>query len=314
MSFEIQVSSFLDFQKVRLIDAHNGISVEIATKGALLNSWLVQKNQATRIQLIDGNDFNNGWDAYESSGFKSAKMAPFACRLENGEYPYHGKTWSMEKYYLGKHAIHGIVYDALYTIQSTQADTQGAVVVLKYHYHGQDKGYPFHFSLQIKWHLHPNNRLTAETIITNYANEVIPIMDGWHPYFTLGASIDECYLSFHNQGKIEFNEALLPTGSIIEDKTFNHPTKLNTTELDHCFLLEHNHPTCTLENEQMKLVVEAELNYPYLQLYTPPHRKSVAIENLSGVPNCFNNKMGLLLLKPHENLVFKTSYQVFFKS
>jgi aldose 1-epimerase len=312
MSFEIQVAPLVDFEKIRLIDAKNGSCVEITTKGALLNSWQVP-NGTARIQLIEGNDFTNGWEAYESNGFKSAKMSPFACRMENGQYQHHDKKWTIEKYYLGKHAIHGIVYDALYSIQSTQADAQGAVVVLKHHYHGDDKGYPFDFSLQIKWHLHPNNQLTVETIITNFAEEAIPIMDGWHPYFTIGASINESYLSFRNVGKIEFNQALLPTGVLLEDKIFDHPTKLNTIELDNCFILDPAHPTCTLENEQIKLVVQAGLNYPYLQLYTPPHRKSIAIENLSGIPNCFNNKMGLLELKPHENLVFKTSYQVFLK-
>ena len=313
MSFEIQVAPLLDFEKLSLIDAENGIRVEITTKGALLNSWQVQ-NKAAKIQLIDGNDFSNGWLAFESAGFKSAKMAPFACRLENGNYTYLGKTWRLDQYYLGKHAIHGIVYNALYSIESTQSDAQGAFVVLKHHYHGHDKGYPFPFSVQIKWHLHSNNLLTVETIITNHGEEVIPLMDGWHPYFTLGTSLNECCLSFQNKGKIEFNEALLPTGNIVEDKTFDHPKKLNTTELDHCFVLDPNHQECTLENEQMKLVVCAGLNYPYLQLYTPPHRKSIAIENLSGVPNCFNNKMGLLVLKHHENLVFKTSYQYFLKS
>jgi galactose mutarotase-like enzyme len=36
----------------------------------------------------------------------------------------------------------------------------------------------------------------------------------------------------------------------------------------------------------------------------------MAIENLSGAPNAFNNKMGLQLLKPQDNIVFETSYQV----
>jgi aldose 1-epimerase len=52
---------------------------------------------------------------------------------------------------------------------------------------------------------------------------------------------------------------------------------------------------------------------PYLQLYTPADRKSIAIENLSGIPNCFNNKIGLQLMKPHQNLILKTSYQFIIK-
>ena len=71
--------------------------------------------------------------------------------------------------------------------------------------------------------------------------------------------------------------------------------------------------TCVLENEKYQLIVQPLMNYPYLQLYIPADRKSIAIENLSGIPNCFNNKIGLQLMKPHQNLVLKTSYQFIIK-
>jgi len=312
MAFEIQVSPLFDFEKVRLIDAETGVAIEITTKGALMNSWQV-KHQHKTLNLIDGNDFGNGWSQFEQHGFKGAKMAPFACRLEDGQFEQDGKKYSIDKFYLDKHAIHGIVYDALYTIQSTQADENGAYVVLKYAYVGSDKGYPFHFNLQIKWHLQKNNKISVETLLTNHAETTIPMMDGWHPYFTMGGLINECSLVFKSKGKVIFNDQLLPTGQIMEDFSFNSPTKIGTTILDNCFLLDPSSHECIVENEQLKLIVQGGLNYPYLQLYIPPDRKSIAIENLSGAPNSFNNKMGLLIMKPHENLVFKTSYQVLIK-
>ena len=312
MSFEIQISPLLDFEKVRLLDGEMGVAVEITTKGALMNKWQI-KNQNKTFNLIDGNNFENGWSHFENNGFKGAKMAPFACRLENGEFNLEEKKYSIDKYYNDKHAIHGIVYDALFSIQSSQANEQGAYVVLKYAYLGNDKGYPFKFNLLIKWHLQKKNKISVETIITNCSANAIPIMDGWHPYFTLGSLMNECSLNFKSKGKVVFNDQLLPTGQIIEDPTFNSPAKINATQLDHCFILDPSNHECILENDQLKLVVQAEINYPYLQLYIPPDRKSIAIENLSGAPNCFNNKMGLLVMKPHENLVFKSNYQVFTK-
>ena len=50
--------------------------------------------------------------------------------------------------------------------------------------------------------------------------------------------------------------------------------------------------------------------YPYLQLYTPPDRKSIAIENLSSAPNCFNNGIGLLKLAPGESKTMTVHYSV----
>jgi aldose 1-epimerase len=44
-------------------------------------------------------------------------------------------------------------------------------------------------------------------------------------------------------------------------------------------------------------------------LYTPENRKSIAIENLSAAPDCFNNKMGLQQLEPQAKIYFETTYQ-----
>jgi aldose 1-epimerase len=76
--------------------------------------------------------------------------------------------------------------------------------------------------------------------------------------------------------------------------------------LDH----ETGTPTCVLQNQQLKLTVMPDNAYPILQLYIPDHRKSIAIENLSGAPDNFNNGIGLIQLAPNEARSFTTSYQV----
>ena len=65
-----------------------------------------------------------------------------------------------------------------------------------------------------------------------------------------------------------------------------------------------------MQNEHFKLTIEPDKNYPILQIYIPPHRTSIAIENLSGAPDNFNNGMGLLLLQPGEEKTFSTCYSV----
>jgi aldose 1-epimerase len=47
-----------------------------------------------------------------------------------------------------------------------------------------------------------------------------------------------------------------------------------------------------------------------LQIYTPATRDSIAVENLSGAPDCFNNGMGLLLLQPGHSQIFTVRYLV----
>ena len=138
-------------------------------------------------------------------------------------------------------------------------------------------------------------------------------MDGWHPYFKLQENINECSLQFNCEGILEYDEALIPTGKILPDKTYNHKTPIGNTALDNGYLLDTNNPTCTLENEYYALIVRPDKNYSYLQLYTPPDRNSIAIENLSAAPDCFNNKMGLHLLQPQEVWTLTTQYQLITK-
>ena len=67
-------------------------------------------------------------------------------------------------------------------------------------------------------------------------------------------------------------------------------------------------PDAAEMGRRMAAVVDA--SYPYLQIYTPPGRDSIAVENLSGAPDCFNNKMGLHLLQPAHSQIFTVRYTV----
>jgi aldose 1-epimerase len=312
MSFEIQIAPLSHFELVRLIDTSSNTVIEIATKGALLNSWQVMGHSKS-LEIVGGNDFSKGWVNFENNGFRGGKMSPFSCRLENGQYTIDNTTYTLEKFYHDKHALHGILYDAVFTIQSTDANAESAMINLAYHYKGTDKGFPFDYSLLIKWQLHKNNLVTVETIITNLSESTIPMMDGWHPYFQLDSSINDTSITLKAKGKIEYDEDLLPTGKLKDENEFTISKKIEDLHIDNCYLVDASENTCLLENAQYQIIVQPIMNYPYLQLYTASDRKSIAIENLSGIPNCFNNKIGLQLMKPHQNLLLKTSYQFIIK-
>jgi aldose 1-epimerase len=236
-------------------------------------------------------------------------MSPFACRLNKGKYSYGNKEYNIDKFYLGKHAIHGILYDAPFSIISTSVTEEAATLSLQYHYNGEDAGFPFKYSMEIKWGLQKNNLVTVQTTVTNNSAQIIPMTDGWHPYFMLGTSIDDCILSFTCDGQLEYDADLLPTGKIIAEHSFEKGKLLNGIALDNGYLMQEKGNYCTVENAKYKIQVTPITNYHYLQLYTPPDRKSIAIENLSGAPDCFNNKMGLQELQPQKNILFETAYQ-----
>lgn len=312
MSFNIDIQPCFDFKILRITDNESNVSIDIATKGGLLNSWL-QADEQSKFDIIDGNDLSNGWENFESNGFKSAKMNPFCCRLNHGIYQFNGQEHKIEKFYLNHHAIHGIVYDALFEISKTEINNQCASVWLSYQYQKKDKGFPFEYHIELKWTLWKNNKIVIETIITNNEKLAIPMIDGWHPYFKLGENIDECKIQFKNNGLMEYDKDLIPTQAILPNQEFENGKDLKDVFLDNGYMLDPDHPICVLENKKYKVVISPDHNYTYLQIYTPPHRKSIAIENLTGAPDSFNNKMGLHIMQPHEIWSLTTQYQFYKK-
>jgi aldose 1-epimerase len=310
MQFTVATSHQSGYDVVELQDQVSGAHVQLYSLGALLNAFTIPTKTGT-INSIDG--FSSIEDAIKNAtaGFKSSKLSPFVCRLQHGKYSFDQKEYIIEGFYLGEHAIHGLLFNAPFTITDTKSTASEASVIFSHHYKGTDPGYPFSFTLHIKWKLTSGNTLQVFTTATNNHSSAIPFSDGWHPYFSVGDTIDTATLSFTTNKQLEFSKDLLPTGNIIEDNRFIAGQKMEGVFLDNCFLLDITSETqqrCTLKNETVTLIIEPDRYYPYLQIYTPPHRKSIAIENLTSAPDSFNNGIGLLIIEPNHTLEFSTTY------
>lgn len=309
MAFEIEVNQTQQYPIIILRNTASNCEAEVYAFGGLLNAFRLPVN-GQAFNIIAG--FSSVADAISTitNGFKSAKLAPFVCRMRDGKFDWQNRPHQIEKFYLGESAIHGIVYDAIYQIESTQTTDASAMVVLTHTYTGSDNGYPYSFELQVQWTLETGNKLTVTTNATNTSENAIPFADGWHPYFNLGSSVNECALQFNSNQQLEFDAHLLPSGNFITDTRFEKGTSLEGIALDNCFELDKKiqQPRCILSNKNLQLVIEPADSYPYLQIYIPDNRQSIAIENLSSAPDAFNNKMGLLILEPHQTKNFTTSY------
>src|SRR5581483_9952577 len=104
--------------------------------------------------------------------------------------------------------------------------------------------------------------------------------------------INDYELQFSSDNMVEFDAHLIPTGNMVHNDAFAHPAVIGDRELDICFELRltADRPCCVLFNPHNRvwLSIFTNTRYPYLQVYTPSHRKSIAIENLSAAPDCFN--------------------------
>ncbi len=290
-----------------------GTRAEIYAFGALLNSFSVEENGA-KTNVIYG--FKNTADAQQNITplFQGAKLSPFVCRIKEGIYTFAGEQYKFNKYYHHREALHGLLFDAHFAVVEKNSTEESAFVKLAYEYNNSDKGYPFAYRAEIGYELKRNNRLTVSTKIINQSPVPIPIADGWHPYFSFDKKIDEALLCIHSNTLVQFDEHLLPTGNFLPFHQFNSLQEINNTEFDNSFVVKEDaaQPACILRDAKsgFQLLIFAEKNYQYLQIFTPQNRECIAIENLSGLPDSFNNGIGLTVLEPAQSKDFVASYQI----
>jgi aldose 1-epimerase len=282
--------------------------------GAILHSfniWHKGKHLNTIDNYTDKEDFEKN---VTTQGFKSCKLSPFACRVKDAAYEFNGVKYVADKFLLGKNALHGLIYDASFSIVSRQVNESSATLVLKYEYRADEKGYPFNYDCIITYQLKAGNELLVATQVINKDEKSIPIQDGWHPYFMLGKKIDELELTLHSKEQVVFDSEIIPTREMKYYRDFFEGKKLGDHFFDDCFLLDLNagQTACRLKDTENNIQIEIrpDNNYPYLQLYTPPHRNSIAIENLSAPPDTFNNGINLIVLDPGESANFATSFVI----
>lgn len=281
--------------------------------GAILNRWEIPTPQGV-LQAIEGYASITDFARHaESKGFRSCKLSPYVCRLRNSRYTFNGQEYQIGKFVLNGHVIHGLLYDVPFDVVSSHADEQQAMVVLQHAYTGNDAGYPYTYTLTVTYVMQGLS-LRLQTEVHNTSTVAIPISDGWHPYFNLGAKVDELEFYMAANQRVEFDDELLPNGELSPYPHFNQPALLGNIALDNCFLLPKplQGPACTLRNKAtgVQLSITPGPAYPFLQLYIPPHRQSIAIENLSSAPDAFNNHMGLVVLDAGERISFETKYEV----
>jgi aldose 1-epimerase len=299
------------FDIVALKDNDSGAWAEIIpAHSAMLHAFYIPY-QETQLNIIDSytdlDDYRNNMSEY----FKGAKLSPFACRIPGGVYEWEGKQYTVQKAITPGSYIHGLLYDVAFTVEKTHANEKSATVTLRYQYNGVDEGYPFPYDCEVQYSLQPGIHLQLTTTILNRSSSTIPLMDGWHPYFTTGTPIDDMELQFASEQIVEFNAQLVPTGTVLPYTRFQEATPLEGIPLDNCFLLDltQHASSCTLRDPKKHIAITfyPDHNYPVLQIYIPPHRKSIAIENLSGAPNAFNNKIGLISLPASVSRTFTTA-------
>ena len=233
--------------------------------------------------------------------FNGTQLFPFPNRLKGGKYTYHGTSYELPPNEKGPgHALHGLVYDQCFQIIDT--DPEGFIktaLLLEGH-----PGYPFAVHVINEMTLSPD-ALSIKTEVKNVGKSQAPVGHGWHPYFSGSGNIDACKLKLPSKHCLEVDSTLIPTGQFLPFDDFNDSRLLSGTQLDTCLEINPYLGSIQFENPMEGFIIGIETNgYDYLQVYTPPGRDCIAIEPQSCAPDAFNNRLGLIELKPEESRSF----------
>ena len=257
----------------------------------------LQELMINGLRIIDGISHDSeGLLDYQST-YRSSVLFPFPNRIEDGTYDHLGQSHQFpvnEKPL--NNALHGLVYNKLFELISSETNDDSASVVLSYTSIGKEPGFPFPFKLVLSYQISDQGDVALKFDVENTGDSSFPMGMGWHPYFAVN-NLENCQLSFPSRDFYKCNNRNLPVQTVKSglSKSF----KMDGKTFDDAYSLDK--AICQFSADSYNL--ELKFDYPedtYLQVYTPPHRKNIAIEPMTTIANSFNHKIGFKELLPGE--------------
>lgn len=228
----------------------------------------------------------------------SAVLFPFANRINKGQYEYQGTSYQLDCNETARgHAMHGLVYRQAFDLLDSTMHEDAAIIRFVYQQDNQAAGFPFPFKIVLTYTLKKEG-LSLEVVVENLGTQSFPFSLGWHPYF-YSTNLEGSILFMNSQAQIETDETMIPIG--IQANDFPNPLQLNQEKFDTGFILETSEIQYHTPDYQLKMNIEQDMNKPYVQLYIPNHRQSIAIEPMTAATDCYNNGWGTRELLPKKN-------------
>lgn len=242
--------------------------------------------------------------------YQGVPLYPFVNRLRDGCWTFHDKAFRFPLNEAARHnSLHGFLYRRAMTVTDAWQSPHEAQLALQFDYTGDEAGYPFKALVELRYHLHSVEGLCLTMGVTNHHSAPVPVGVGWHPYLSLGLPVDDLYLHLPPCERIEVDERLLPTGESQRFDKFREPTRIDAWQVDHCFRLlqASRRSVCRIRESHAPGAFGLELwqdseEFPWMQIYIPPDRGSIAIEPVSCGIDALNSGEGLRWLAPGERL------------
>jgi aldose 1-epimerase len=252
------------------------------------------------LQVLDNEKDTEAFK--EERWYRGVILLPFPNRVRDGKYDFEGRESFLPINMPNEgHAIHGLMYNKSFSIIEAGEEN---TITLQYDYGGGD-GYPFPCVVTYTFRL-DEQKFTCKVEVKNKGVESLPLGIGWHPYFTLGTDVDELLLKMPKVESICVDERMIPTGEKDLFDDYEDASQIYDTEFDTGFqILDKGEVVVSLHNQRADVTLElfqttGESGFNYIQVFTPPGRKSVAIEPMTCPTNAFNSKESLITLGQSE--------------
>ena len=330
--FEYSLSSFGKYKKHTFADENGNAFSLIPEFGAsLINLTFLGTS------VLDSYDTPEALT--ENKWSKGIFLFPYPNRLRDGKYSHLGEDYQFDINNAATgNSIHGFGKNVPMHVTETRVTKNYAYINCRWKHDGTTKAYPFPFVIDISFKMSllsdeniddvsgikkklSSVKLQIRMKFKNKAKTSIPVGLGWHPYFILTPDVGNTDLKMPpNTQIIEIDERMLPTGKKENYTAFETLKPIGNTTLDNGFLLsqsEHNKVATVIACHTLFSTNFLQFwqetgpgKFNFLQVFTPPNRKSIAIEPMTCNIDAFNNKDGLVLLSP--DAVLKGKFGIIF--
>jgi len=307
---QLETRKIAEYEAIKLVNKNDNNAIElIPGYGGRLNGlWLSDKS--VQQNVIDG--YQDDKDLLDDTYYHNVWLFPFINRLEAGAYKFEGNKYQFPINEPERgNALHGFLFNQAFEVEEIGSVGMIPFIKLKYQYDGEYSYYPFPFDLSITYKLKVSNILEIEVNMKNTGEKNAPLSFGWHPYFTFNQNIQNVKVTIPAQQRVAVNQNLIPTGELIKDDRFLKGRAVLSDQLDDNFKLESfENYKVTLSSDQghAQIMMEFDRSMKYIQMFTPPKRKSIAIEPVTSNINAFNNGDGLMKIEPGQS--FSTTFKI----
>lgn len=229
-------------------------------------------------------------------------LFPFPNRLAHGRFTFEGKEYQLPlNESTGRHAIHGFTPRTGWRVVGAGGEKGHAFVSGQLQMSKDLPGatWPADVVITVTYELHPT-ALVVECLVENPGPGPLPFGLGYHPYFAIpdvpGATADEMALQAAT-GELWEADGGIPTGrrlAVPPELDFRAGRAIGGTQLDTLYASPpdgsrlQRFARLTHPRSAGSLHLFTPPDFRELVLFTPPHRKAVAIEPYTCATNAAN--------------------------